>query len=309
MIKKTKEISTELEKAIIEGKDILASKEEVIRELGQIQAFDFIQKLATVASLKLIQKAKDTKLYKGLTYINDEEKAATVATWDEFCQFKLNSPRRTIEDRLVNLAAFGEEFYEASQNIGLGVRDLRKLRQLPDGDQSVIIDSEAVELGDKEAVKELIEDLTIQHKKEKSELKKELKDTDAQLKANREMSAENAVKLQDAQEALAVKKFNKDEWQGEVKDFFASLHEMQNNMIENLDHMLALNEQLEFVEMDERAKDSASSAFYADCQLLVDRFALTWNEIHRTLGHLEETAKPSGQWLTELGFEGMGEEA
>src|SRR5690606_18983612 len=159
-------ISHEQQKAVIQTKEVVAQMEEVMREIGQIEAFDFVQKLATVATLKLIQKVKETKSYKGLVYRTENGELATVTTFDEFCDLKLRAKRRTIEDRLVNLNALGEEFYEASQKIGLGYRELRKLRQLPADQQQLVIENEAVELGDKDALRELIDDLNAKHQQE-----------------------------------------------------------------------------------------------------------------------------------------------
>ena len=301
------EISPEQEKEIVTAKEILSSKQNVLMQIGQIQAFDFMSKLTTVGSLKTIERIKESKEYKGLTYDDADGKLTTVGSWDDFCRHVLHSSKSTIDEKLIMLNAFGEEFYEASQNIGLGVRELRKLRQLPSDEQATIIDSEAVELGDKEAIKELIEDLTADHKKEKNKLREKLSESDKQLKANREITTEKDVKLQELQEQLAVKKFSTEKWQDETKDFFTALHKVQNKFTESLGELMSLNEQLHFTKMDDRAKEAASSAFYADTKLLVEKFALTWNEIYRTLGDLEESAKPSGEWLAEMGFEGNGE--
>lgn len=307
--KESVEITPEQERIIVETKDVLASKQDVLIKIGQVQAFDFINKLATVATLKNLENIKKTQAYKGLTYTSENGELATVANWEECCKYVIGVSARSIDDRLINLEAFGEEFFEASQTMKLGYRDLRKLRQLPEGDQTLVIDSEAVELGDKEAVKELIEELTIQHKEEKDDLTGALHEAESQLAANREMSNETAIKLQEAQEKLAQRKFKATKWQDETKDFFAALHKVHNSMTENLNQLMALNEQLEYSEIDERAKDSASAAFFADNKLMVEQFALTWNEIYRTWAHVEETAKPSGELLAEMGFEGLEDEA
>jgi hypothetical protein len=222
---KDTDLSTEQQKSIINTKEVLASKEQVIRELGQIDAFEFMNKLASVATLKLMAKAKETKLYVGLTYKNEFNELATIATWDEFCTHKLGSPRRTIDDRLVNLSAFGEQFFEASQNIGLGVKDLRKLRQLPESQQLAVINSEEVDLGDKTAVKELIEDLVIQHNTEKIELTKQAEDVKTNLDVAREMSAEKDQELNSLKEQEAKRRFSQTPWKHQTIDIVKGLLE------------------------------------------------------------------------------------
>ncbi|WP_010604426.1 hypothetical protein [Pseudoalteromonas maricaloris] len=298
-----KDITPTVEKALVDGKDLLASKEQVLVELGQIQAFDFIQKLATVASLRLLQKAKETKAYKGLVYSDESGKVATVATWDEYCTHKLGVARRTIDDRLVNLQQFGEEFFEQSQRMQLGYRDLRALRQLPEEDQTLVIESDAVEAGDKEAVKELIDELKAKHAKEKDKLTQELDATERMLKVSRDSSSKKEEEIIKLKTDLESKKFSAERWKGEAKSFFEALAKTQNQVREGFNQMLVLSEQLETVKIDDKTYDAAKSAFYADSKILLTQLAHVWNEIHRTYGDLDD-ARPSGEWLAEMGFEG-----
>ncbi|WP_440053344.1 hypothetical protein ACSLBF_10385 [Pseudoalteromonas sp. T1lg65] len=297
-----KDITPNVEKALIEGKELLASKEQVLVELGQIQAFDFMQKLATVASLRLLQKAKETKAYKGLTYVGENGKVATVATWDEYCSKKLNIPRRTVDDRLVNLQQFGEEFFEHSQRMQLGYRDLRALRQLPEEEQQLVIESEAVETGDKEAVKELIDELKAKHAKETDKLKQEADATERMLKVSRDSASKKEEEIIKLKTDLESKKFSAERWKGEAKSFFEALAKTQNQVREGLNQMLVLSEQLETVKIDDKTYDAAKSAFYADSKILLTQLAHVWNEIHRIYGDLDD-ARPSGEWLAEMGYE------
>ncbi|MCG7545572.1 hypothetical protein MHM93_15425 [Pseudoalteromonas sp. MM17-2] len=302
-----KDITPNIEKALVQGKDLLASKEEVLIELGQIQAFEFMQKLATVASLRLLQKAKETKAYKGLTYTSEDGKVATVATWDEYCSKKLGVSRRTIDDRLVNLQQFGEEFFEQSQSMQLGYRDLRALRQLPEDEQALVMESEAVEVGDKEAVKDLIDELKAKHKKELSKTKTDLDATENMLRSSRELQKKSALEIQELKEQLEHKKFSSSRWQHEVKSLFEAQAKISNQILEGFNQLLVLNEQLDTMQLDEQTHHVATDAFYADSKSLLKGLAHLWNEIYRSHGHLDETAKPSGEWLAEFGYEGTEE--
>ena len=81
---------------------------------------------------------------------------------------------------------FGEEFLETSQRLGLGYREMRKLRQLPEEARAEIVDADYSDTTDKEELIEKIEDLTAQHAKEKEALQAQLKrksdDYEAQAK-------------------------------------------------------------------------------------------------------------------------------
>lgn len=206
------------EATVFDAKTILASKQGVLRELGKIEAFEFINKLATVATLKLLVKVKETKEYVGLTYELENGGLATVANWEEFCNQILHTPKRTIDDRLLNLNSFGEEFFEASQRIGLGNRELRKLRQLDEESQQLIINNEAVELGDKDAIKELIEDIVLKQASEKAELKKQVDDATETLEAVRENSATKQKELDQIKEIEAKRQFRQKPWERQTLD-------------------------------------------------------------------------------------------
>ena len=163
---------------------------EAHEAMGMIKAFSFIGKIATVAHLKTIAEIKETKKYKGLNYIDKDGKPATVANFEDFCTVCGFSPRKVYED-LQNLNYFGEEFLETSQRLGLGYREMRKLRKLPDDARAEIIEADYSETADKEELLEKIEDLTAKHAKEKAELESKLKrksedyDAQAQVLANR----------------------------------------------------------------------------------------------------------------------------
>ncbi|MDO4626906.1 MAG: hypothetical protein Q4A81_06335 [Pasteurellaceae bacterium] len=153
--------------------------------MGMVKAFSFVQKLATVATLKTLAEIKETKKYKGLSYIDQEGKLATVATWEDYCK-ACGSSARKIDTDLQNLNTFGEEFFETSQRLGLGYREMRKLRQLPEEARAEIVDADYSATTDKEELIEKIEDLTAQHAKEKEALQAQLKrksdDYEAQAK-------------------------------------------------------------------------------------------------------------------------------
>ena len=90
-----------------------------------------------------------------------------------------------------NLNLLGEDFLETSQRLGLGYREMRKLRKLPEDARAEIVEADYSEATDKEELLEKIEDLTAKFAKEKGELEGKLKrkseDYDAQAKvlANR----------------------------------------------------------------------------------------------------------------------------
>ena len=151
---------------------------QLSEKLGAIKATSFIKKLVTVTEIKLISEIKETKQYKGLKVVDEAGKVVTVTTWDHFCKHIGMSCEKVDED-IRNLGAFGEEFLETSQRMGLGYRDLRKLRKLDDADREVIIEGEAVKAEDRESLIDLIEEMSAKHLKQKDALETENKELKA----------------------------------------------------------------------------------------------------------------------------------
>jgi len=254
-------MTTEQQVAVINTKEAVFQLEGVIKQIGMYEAFDFVSKLLTVANLKALTKIKETKSYMGLTYKNEGGELLTVSNWEEFCAHKLKTSRATIDNNLLNLNQFGEEFFEASQRVGLGVRELRKLRQLPKEDQAIIIESEAIDSGDKEAVKDLIEDLTAKHAKEKQAL--ETKVTDATRLANvrdklvQGATAEaQAAKVQLA-EALEAQQHSPTKWLKQVQQINLASTKLLGDISHAIAQYLELNETITTELMNDQHGDTA----------------------------------------------------
>jgi hypothetical protein len=255
------DLSNEQMASILDAKKVLADKEQVLKEIGQIEAFDFINKLATVATLKTLAKIKESKAYVGLTYFNENKELATVANWEQFCTHKLNTPKRTIDDRLLNLSAFGEEFFEASKSLGLGSRDLRKLRQFDEEDQITVINSEAVNLEDGEAVKELIEDLNEKHNQEKADLTQKLTESTQIANARKKLVETNAALLEDQIKKNDILEANqkapKTDWAKVVHEINLECTKLAALAIEQMDKLMALNERIIAEEIDPEHSQTA----------------------------------------------------
>ena len=151
---------------------------QLSEKLGAIKATSFIKKLVTVTEIKLIAEIKETKQYKGLKVIDNTGKLVTVTTFEDFCSY-LGMSREKVDQDILNLSTFGEEFLETSQRMGLGYRDLRKLRKLDDSDREVIINGEAVKTEDRESLIDLIEEMSAKHRKQKDALETENKELKA----------------------------------------------------------------------------------------------------------------------------------
>lgn len=164
------------------AKQMTQDKAQAHELIGMIKAFDFTQKLVTVTTLKAINEIKQSKQYKGLDIYNPQGKLVTVTTFRDFCE-ALGFSVEKIDQDLLNLNTLGESFLETSQRLGLGYRDLRKLRKLPEDARAEIVDAEFSETADKEELLEKIEELTTKHAQEKQILEGQLKQSHANYEA------------------------------------------------------------------------------------------------------------------------------
>lgn len=128
-----------------QGREVDAKAEQADRErriaechevIGRIQGVQMLAKFGDVTNLVWLRDMKEAKIYRELPGIG---------TWENFCKY-IGLDRHTVDQNLLNLAAFGEEFLVTATKMRVGFRDLRKLRQLTH-DGSMVVEAEAVVIG------------------------------------------------------------------------------------------------------------------------------------------------------------------
>ncbi|NBI42023.1 hypothetical protein GVX76_00650 [[Haemophilus] felis] len=197
-------LSEQQDAVVMASKAMTQDLAEAHEAMGMIKAFTFVGKLATVATLKKLAEVKEAKNFKGLQYVTQEGKLATVASWEDFCT-ACGTSRRKVDEDLQNLNSFGEEFMETSQRLGLGYREMRKLRQLPEEARAEIVDADYSEATDKEELIEKIEDLTAKFAQEKKVLEGQLKQSQANYEAQAKVLKNKNERLDKLDKELAKK--------------------------------------------------------------------------------------------------------
>ena len=178
-------LSEQQDAVVMAAQAMTAEMADAYEMLGMIKMSDFHRKLTTCQHIKVLAEFKEAKKYKGLEMLDISGNRRQVSTWDDFCS-ALGFSRQKIDEDISNLYKLGEDFLETSQRLGLGYRETRKLRQLPEEARAEIVDADYSDTTDKEELIEKIEDLTAQHAKEKKALQAQLKrksdDYEAQAK-------------------------------------------------------------------------------------------------------------------------------
>ena len=172
---------------------------EAYKIAGKIEAFKTISNFGDIASLMLLKRIKESKVYKEMP---------TILTWENYCK-SIGISRRKVDEDLENLNAFGEKFIGDIASLSLGYRELRQLKkQVKSGnlevkDAEVIIDGEVIPLDDKDELRDALDTLLKSKYKEIEEKDKLLKDKEMQLEVVRETKDGFARRMDKAEEEAA----------------------------------------------------------------------------------------------------------
>lgn len=153
--------------------------------LGQAQMAEAFGKFSQTVWSSKLAFVKENKLYQSLKGKKGPNGLELQGTWVEFCNLLGVSDEKANQD-IANLTAFGEEALESMSRMGIGYRELRQFRRLPEDQKSALI--EVAKEGDKTALLDLAEEMIAKHAREKEELT-----TD--LEISRQMLAEKKEEL------------------------------------------------------------------------------------------------------------------
>lgn len=109
---------------------------QAYQALGQIKTAKMFANFGNVSGLMWLQQVKESKIYKDLPGIG---------TWEDFCS-TAGLCRRKVDEDLLNLQSFGEEFLETVSSLKVGYRELKKLRALG-CEGTLVITDKCIEIG------------------------------------------------------------------------------------------------------------------------------------------------------------------
>lgn len=182
--------------------------------LGQAQMADAFAKFSVTVTTSKLAFVKENKLYRALKGQKSRDGHDFLSgTWQEFCGILGRSVEQVDED-IRNLRQFGEDALESMSRMGIGYRELRQYRRLPEDDKSALI--EAAKSGDSAAFVDLAEELISKHVKEKDELQKKLDESQRDLDALSQVEADTNRKLRDAKLELERNQLRTAPWSDKV---------------------------------------------------------------------------------------------
>lgn len=174
--------------------------------LGQIQMSRAISKFTDVVSLSKLQYIKENKIYRsvaGQKAVDSKgNEIADVGTWAGFCA-ALGVSASKIDEDITNLKMFGEEALDQMQRTGIGYRELRQYRKLPEDQKLALI--EVAKAGDKESFVELAEEIIAKHAKEKEATARAAEEAAEKLAAKDRVIVQKNELVDSLQEQVARK--------------------------------------------------------------------------------------------------------
>ena len=149
--------------------------------LGQAQMAGAFEEFSRTVRTSKLAYVKEHKLYRSIAGAASPHGAEKLSgTWEEFCRLLGRSVDQVDRD-IANVQAFGEQALESMSAMGIGYRELRQYRKLPEDQKQALI--EVAKAGDKEGFVELAEEIIAKHAKEKEALAAQVQEAQATLEA------------------------------------------------------------------------------------------------------------------------------
>ena len=173
--------------------------------LGHVQMADAFAKFSVTVTTSKLALVKENKLYRALSGRKSGDGHLFTGTWVEFCSL-LNRSREQIDEDIRNLRTLGEEALESMSRMGIGYRELRLFRKLPEDSRTAL--TEVAKAGDKESLLALAEELIARQNREKETLEKQLTDKAADLDASRRRVSELKASRDELEDKLCGERLN-----------------------------------------------------------------------------------------------------
>lgn len=171
--------------------------------LGQAQMAGAFEEFSRTVRTSKLAYVKEHKLYRSIAGAASPHGAEKLSgTWEEFCRLLGRSVDQVDRD-IANVQAFGEQALESMSAMGIGYRELRQYRKLPEDQKQALI--EVAKAGDKEGFVELAEEIIAKHAKEKEALTAQVQEAQATLEAKDRVLQTRAELIGKLEEQVAGK--------------------------------------------------------------------------------------------------------
>ncbi|WP_347258042.1 hypothetical protein [Methylocaldum sp.] len=182
----------------------IEDRDDLNQLVGRVQMANVHRKFSDYAVFTLLESIHESKQYrllKGKTFTGFDGAVFDAGTWEGFCRL-CGTSASTFDEWAKNKQAIGEDAHRTLQQIGLTTRDFRQIRKLPDDDRKAIAEAVEAHAVDKDAILDLIDQLSTKHAKEKESLEKTVQRQKHQLEEKAEDISKKDAKLAELRATL-----------------------------------------------------------------------------------------------------------
>lgn len=210
--------------------------------LGQAQMAGAFEEFSRTVRTSKLAFVKENKLYRALKGKKSTDGTYLSGTWLEFCELLGRSHDQVNED-IASLRSFGEAALDSMSAMGIGYREMRQYRRLPEDEKTLLI--ELAKSGDKETFVEVAEEIIAKHAKEKEALAKKIEESEQDYNALSKVEADTRQKLRDAKLELERAQLRTAPWSEKVAPFQEEIGKRQALIDEALGRHLQAVEALD----------------------------------------------------------------
>lgn len=236
--------------------DYNQGRDLVNQMLGQAQMAMASSELLQTFGVAKMKFVKENKLYQQIAGMKTPNGLELRGTWVEFCELLGISDEKANND-IANLNAFGEAALESMSRIGIGYRDLRQFRRLPQDERLALI--EAAKAGDKDEFLDLAETLISKHVKEKEQLIKENEELTANAAATDRVLEQKSSTITQLQKDLSREIDPQAVWSDAMRSLNAHVAAHRNTFVESVTALDVIREKV----MEQQAEPGAEAALEA----------------------------------------------
>ena len=255
----------------------------------EAKTYGLIRRFATVGEILKFKQIKESGEYKGLPYKDANGEIKITTGIKDFCPPFLGISYGTLQEGIQNLSVLGQEFLQKMDQTGLSGSHLRMLRQSSEEDRQSVMNNDDLDLNNKAAVKERIEEIHFNHKTELATEKQRADEAEQTVKAVRANSDEKQQELDQNKEIEAERKFSQEPWRYQATDALAAIINSRTSNTQGVNQIIDVLDGLR--EYDEKSRDLIAKTLLSEVQY---NFQLVGNLTNDTFGAL------SGQYSPEL---------
>ena len=290
------QLTAEQETALRVRREAIEKYAPVIALSREFQTHNGYGKISNVNKIRIFDDIRQSKIYKGMPYKDENGNWATVKTIEQFCAVMLNHSYTLLMEESKRLKELGIETYEAMKQMGFTRAQERLIESIGDDNKAII--KQAAEEKNKDAVLGILEEVIARNAKEKEALEKKNSELEKNNAANEKRLNEkilNEDKLNQKISELENPKHTVP-WPQRCTEINIEVTNKSGSALELMDHLDTLRDVIQSEQFEqedlEAAKEMMGVVYYDAIDQMVKRVAELQEACDIVFGDLKYKARP-----------------